>query len=587
MITPQEFVKAYAKHGSVKAVARNEGITYHRARKAYQIAVLNKLMDAQPVGRKNNDQVKKPEPVFTGDTHIKKVREFKVPEGKNIKRYLFTSAQNNTKIHEGLWENLKALAAHYDAEIHVSRYTYMKSGLGEKGDKAKFTEVKDETLYGAKVVAWTPEIEDYLNDERCVVAPGLVWCGEWQRLPTVKRPLGGYESYTGRKSGIFPHAKIEMSSVPASKFEDPKFNYTTGTVTRMNYIVKGAGLQAIFHHGFGALLVEVDSDGDWFCRQLNATNDGVICDLDLMVEDGKVTDGHRPEGLNLGDVHVQEKDDGVDSVIDTMVKDLRPRHAFYHDILNFGSGSHHERKDPFRRYERFVKEQHDVDKEVTETMAYLANKAKRHPQSRHIVVDSNHDRALERWLREADWRDDPVNMLFYMDAARAKLDAISHGDDEFHMLRHWWHECEMDYSNVRFLDEDESFVICEDTHGGIECGMHGHLGPNGARGSAAAFAKMGRKANVGHTHSCGIYDGIYTAGTSSNLDLGYNNGPSSWSHSEIVTYQTGKRAIITLYNGKYKAGISKVRAAVKKLKAKGTTITLAEVAKMAIAGEKK
>ncbi len=570
MITPQAFVKAYEKHGSIKAVSRNEGITYGQARKAYQIAVLNKLMDAQPVGRKSNDQVKTPEPVFTGDTHIKKVREFKVPEGKDIKRYLFTSAQNNTKIHEGLWANLKALAKHYDAEIHVSRYTYMKSGLGLRGDKALFTPVKDETLYGAKTVAWCPEIEDYHSDERCQVAPGLVWCGEWQRLPTVKRPLSGYESYTGRKSGIFPHAKIEMSSVPASKFEDPKFNYTTGTVTRMNYIVKGAGLQAIFHHGFGALLVEVDSDGDWFCRQVNSTNDGVICDLDVMVKDGKVTTGHQIEGLNQGDTHHQEMDPTANLVVEKIIDDLKPKNIFYNDLLNFGSANHHEMKDPFRKFERYSRGQNDVREEVRGTMHYMVRRSFLYPDSHHVVVDSNHDRAAERWLREADWRHDPTNMLFYMEAAQAKLQAIAAFDPTFHLMRHWWELHTMDMSsptdNVTFLDEDESLVICEDAHGGNECGMHGHLGPNGAQGSAAAFAKMGRKANVGHTHSCGIYDGIYTAGTTSIMDLGYNRGPSSWSHSEIVTYQTGKRAIITLYNGKYKAGISKVRAAVKKIK---------------------
>ena len=567
-MTPKQFVKAYTKHGSVKAVSREQGITYYMARKHYMEAVDAGLMDNQPVGRKTNKQVKTPEPIFTGDTHIKKVREFKVPKTGEIKRYIFSSAQNNTKVHAGLWTNLLALADHYDAEIHISRYTYMKSGLGRKGDKALFTNAKRETLYGADAMAWSNLLTDYLNDERCEVAPGLVWCGEWQRLPTTKRPLSGYESYTGRKSGIFPHAKIEMQSVPASKFEDPKFNFTTGTVTMRNYIVKGAGLQATFHHGYGALLVEVDCDGDWFCRQLNATSEGVICDLDLMVKDGKVTTGHRIEGLNQGDTHEQQKDEGVEVILREMITDLRPRHIFYNDLLNFGSANHHEMKDPFSRFERFSRGQNNVAEEVEHTMDFLAERASMFRESEHVVVDSNHDRAMERWLREADWRDDPTNMLFYMKAAQAKLEAIQDDAPDFHMMRHWWHQFEMDYDNVRFLDEDEPFVICEDANGGIECGMHGHLGPNGSRGGAAAFAKMGRKANVGHTHSCGIYDGIYTAGTSSQMELGYNRGPSSWSHSEIITYETGKRAIVTLYNGKYKAGISKFKAACKVVKAK-------------------
>ena len=552
-MTPKQFIKKYEKHGSVKAVAKVTGLSYYKTRKVYVAAVEDGLMDSQSVGRKSNEKVKTPEPIFTGETRSAEVTKFPLPK-KGIKRYIFTSAQNNTKINMPLWNNLIALAAHYQADLHVARYTYMKSGIGLKGDKAEFVPAKKETLYGGDQVAWADELTPHLNDYRCEVAPGLVWCGEWQRLPTTKRPLTGYETYTGRKSGIFPHAKLEMQSVPTSKFDDPKFNYTTGTVTMRNYIVKGAGLQATFHHCYGALLVEVDPSGNWFCRQLNADSEGTLYDLDLKISNGKVTTGHRIESITFGDIHVQERDLDVDSLQFRMLRDLNPKYAFYHDILNFGSRNHHDRKDPFKRLRRFISGQDCVRTEVRDAMSYISERAIAFTDTYHVVVDSNHDRALERWLRESDWREDPANMEFFMQAALAKVRAIKTEDDHFHMIRHWFKEFDAGSSvNVQFLDEDESFVICPDANGGIEGGMHGHLGPNGARGGAAAFAKMGRKANVGHTHTAGIHDGVYTAGTSSLLDLGYNRGPSSWSHSDIITYENGKRAVITMYNGKYYA----------------------------------
>jgi hypothetical protein len=83
--------------------------------------------------------------------------------------------------------------------------------------------------------------------------------------------------------------------------------------------------------------------------------------------------------------------------------------------------------------------------------------------------------------------------------------------------------------------------------------MHGHLGPNGSRGTPQNLNKVGRRANTGHTHSAGIWNGLYVAGTSSTLDFGYNKGPSSWTHSHIVTYPNGKRTIITVYAGKWRA----------------------------------
>jgi hypothetical protein len=101
---------------------------------------------------------------------------------------------------------------------------------------------------------------------------------------------------------------------------------------------------------------------------------------------------------------------------------------------------------------------------------------------------------------------------------------------------------------IRYLRTDESFIIAES----IECGMHGHLGPNGSRGGSRPLLKIGRKANIGHTHTAEISDGLYVAGVTGKLDQSYNVGPSSWSQSDIITYPNGKRAIITKSNGKWR-----------------------------------
>jgi hypothetical protein len=64
---------------------------------------------------------------------------------------------------------------------------------------------------------------------------------------------------------------------------------------------------------------------------------------------------------------------------------------------------------------------------------------------------------------------------------------------------------------------------------------------------------MGRKANIGHRHAPCIVDGVYQAGTHGELSPDWVRGPGSWSHSDIVTYENGKRAIITMTNGKWRA----------------------------------
>ena len=572
-MTPKQFVKAYKKHGSIKAVSKAERMTYNSVRNVYLEAKELGLIQPLRVGRKANDEVVTPvEPRVEGQRKAKATPTRPLPKKGKVKRYLCTTAQNNTYLHDELYENLVAYAKDIGAEILVSRFAYQRSGLNRGGDKAEWAPTYEdqrmsltveevaknpETLYGSDRYVWAEEVYDHVSDERLELAPGLVWCGEWQRSPTTVNPLSGFQVYTGQKSGIFPHVKLCMESVPTSKHEPAKYNYTTGTITMRNYIQKGAGLKAEFHHCYGALLVEVDSDGDWFCRQLSADSDGTFYDLDAKVQDGKVTRGHRVEGLTLGDIHRERIDPVVAQITAKLHDDLDPKRTFYHDIINFGTRNHHDAKDPFKRFKRHVHGEEDVRAEVEQAMDYINHQSAHWPDTEHVIVDSNHDRALERWLREADWRHDPINMMFYMESVHAKLSAIANDNDEFHMLGHWWkvHEGTHGVSNVRFLDEDESLVICDDAHGGIECGMHGHLGANGGRGNIRSFAKMGRRANIGHSHTAGIVEGIWQAGTNSLMDLEYNKGLSSWSHSDILTYENGKRCMITMRNGKYKAGM--------------------------------
>ena len=374
-MTPKQFVKAYKKHGSIKAVTKGEGLTYHHVRKAYLEAVEEGLIQPLRVGRKSNGELVQPvpEPKWDGQTKAKYTPKAKLPKKGQIKRYLLTCAQNNTYLHEQLWENLLAFAEYMDAQILVSRFAYQRSGLNRGGDKAiwatnyedariqkwrghdegvESSDYKtDEKLYGSDRYIWAEPVYDYLSDERLELAPGLVWCGEWQRNPTAGTPLSGFEVYTGHRSGIFPHTKLQMESIPQGKYDPPKFNFTTGTVTLRNYIQKGAGLKAEFHHCYGAALVEVDSDGDWFVRQISADSDGTFYDLDLKVQDGHITAGHRVEAITFGDIHVSRIDKTNHQISAAMMDDLDPKTACYHDVLDFERRNHHEMGDPFRRFE--------------------------------------------------------------------------------------------------------------------------------------------------------------------------------------------------------------------------------------------
>lgn len=553
--TPKQFVKAFKRHGSLKAVARKEGMTYYAVRMLYAQAVKDQLMDPQRVGAKSKEDmtktVKKAKP--EGRLKAMPTPVLTLPAEGEINRYLFTSAQNNTKVPKSLWTNIQALAEHYDAQIHVSRFTYVKTGLGASGDKARI--LKKEELYGGVDLWWDKELEPYFSDERLEVAPGLVWCGEMNILPTAVNPLSGLQVYTGRKSGIFPHVKIAMESIPSMRDDPTKFNYTTGAITMRNYIQRKAGLKAEFHHCYGALLVEVDSDGDWFCRQINADSTGTIYDLDVRVKNGEVTVGNRPKSITWGDTHVDDLDPVVKELAwgeGGMLDTLHAEEQHSHDVLNFSGRGHHNIKNPHEMFKHYVQGTEDVRAEVTAVGEFLIEIQR--DWCKGVIVDSNHHNHMGRWLQEQNGLKDPVNAEFWI-AMQARMYEMIRKGQPLNYLKEalglvGFHDIDL---ATKFLNEDDSYIICPDASGGIECGIHGHNGANGSRGNPNQYAKMGRKANTGHSHKAGIIDGVYTSGTCSILNPDYVRGPGAWSHSHILTYKNGKRAIITMYNGKWRA----------------------------------
>lgn len=570
--TPKQLAAAFKKYGSLKEAGRKTKTSYGKVHYLYELAMAEGLMDKLPRGRKTNAHLLKTvdgklkvkrKPLVEGKRRATKIKKVELPK-KGVTRFLLTCAQNNTFLHNGLWLNLLALAEHYDAQLHVSRFAYIKNGLGARGDKLHWFDAQEDEdgpnknpgTFQQDSFWFDPEIEPYVSDQPLELAPGLIWRGDYNILPTASRPLSGLETVTGRKSGIFPHVKIAMESVPSGKDEPTKFNYTTGTVTQRNYIHRKEGLKAEFHHCYGALLVEVENEtGDWWVRQLNADSEGTIYDLDVCVKSGVVTTGNAIEAITAGDIHRRQIDKQTadarwskGGVVDV----LRPRFQFLHDVLDFFSRSHHEIDDVHREFFRFLTGQNDVRAEGSEVAEFLLTESHR-PWCTTVVVNSNHDRAAMRWLKERSGLRDPVNAEFWLALQSRVYAAIRTTHREPIILREIVREVtgkDREPNWLRFLDRDESFIICKDAGGGIQCGQHGDDGPNGSRGTRAVLARLGRKANVGHSHSAGITDGIYQAGTASILAPAYLHGPSSWSHSDIITYKNGKRAILTYWNGK-------------------------------------
>jgi len=458
------------------------------------------------------------------------------------KRFVITSAQNNTWVHKDFLNSILTYCKVNDARLIVSTFHYNKNGFQNNED--------EDTWYD-------PAIRPYILNRPAKITDSLIYCGELNILPTAVNPLSGFDTYTQNASGIIPHAKMQLKSLPRQKDEDPRFLYTTGAITLRNYIDMKAGQKAAFHHVIGALVVEVNADGEWWVRQISADDKGGFYDLDKYYSPNGVEEGENIKAVSWGDIHAEDIDPLVrrgmfdeGGILDT----LRPEYQFMHDLLTFRARNHHRRDDPYFRFKCYLEGKDSVVGDIEKGVEILfeANR----PWSTIFVVASNHDFALVRWLKETDYKKDPKNAIFFLKMQLAVYEAMSENKD-INILEHALKIIsENRYrktlpENIHFLKEDESFVL--ETPDGINCSNHGHLGNNGARGSLRSYAKLGMKQIVGHSHTCGIFDGCYQNGTSSLLDLGYNKGPSSWSHSHTIVYQNGKRAIITQRGSKWRA----------------------------------
>lgn len=524
---------SYHKHaGNISAVSRETGL-------------------ARSTVRENLARVGAGKKPLAGGKQRAEFKKQPLPKNEGVKRYILTSAQNNTFVHEAFWENVLALKEHYNATLLVGTFSYNQNAFGRLAVKRNKKKDYEEDLW------FDPKLTPYFSDEKLELAPGLVWCGNMNILPTEDNPISGLETYGGAVSVIFPHTKIEMRSIANTPDLPPKMIYTTGAVTLMNYLQKKLGIKAEHHHRYACLIVEVDSDGNWFVRQIAARKNGeVIQDLNVLIENGKVTNTKASvEAITWGDLHATMAEPTVVESAQTMLDELRPKTQFIHDVLEGTSINRHALKNaprPHYGYYRWKRGLHRLEEELKQTRVVLEKYLR--PWCKTVVPEANHDGPwLHNWLEKHDYRFDPPNTQIFLRLQSYMFKKLDEGmlPKNINLLqRAMEEEAGLPKGAVKFLLPDESYTVKE-----VECGMHGHLGPNGTFGSPSNLAKVGKKATTAHTHATGIYHGLYVAGTSTKLtqDWSYTQGPSSWSHSHVVLYPNGQRAIITVKNGKWRA----------------------------------
>lgn len=350
-----------------------------------------------------------------------------------------------------------------------------------------------------------------------------------------------------------PKQFLEYDPVSANKL--PHARMTTGACTIPNYKSSKGNSQrtsylAEFQHVVGAIVVEVADKNIYHFRQIQAAENGTFCDLGKEYSPNKVKalSGADAPILVMGDYHAGEHDETAVKAWTEVINQLGVQEVVFHDMFNGASINHHEEHDIMNRAMRIRKGLNSLETELTITANEFDRILGLKSVKSAVVVKSNHDDFIDRWVRPYKFAKDPVNAEFGTLLAADLILASKAGiKKDFFKTALELNGAPKHMDKIKWLSADDDYTI-----GGIHLGAHGDRAANGARGSIKGLAKSYPYCVIGHSHTPGIFKGAFQVGTTSLLRLGYNKGPSSWVHASCLVYRNGQRQLINSINGVWK-----------------------------------
>ena len=435
--------------------------------------------------------------------------EFKKQPG--CRRFIITSAVNDTPVVRPALDTYRHMADAYGAQLVVVATLYRNPDAVRHG----FLES----------VTWPAEVLPYICDREFSINRNLVVRGDSRIRVTAINPLAGANHAGAMRSEIFGHPQVAMELVPTPKNSIPKMLTTTGTVSQANYGGSFSAKKAEFHHSISALLVEVVGDKFW-CRRLGWDGQGVQDLKTYWTPDGE----QRPaevEAVVYGDIHEDVLEPGERRQLMSIIAGMGARYNVLHDLLDMHSGSHHTEGQPLHYL-------HAKHKNIRQELDGAVEFLRRVPGA--VVVESNHHDHLDQWFNRYNPRRPDHNLPLYYELAH--LSATAGPGSLFRLY------CQARGVDCQWTNANDEFEVA-----GRDLSQHGHRGPNGARGSAKAFAKTGRKTVIGHSHTPREEKGSMQVGTAG-MSHEYATGYSSWAVAHAVGYPNGKWTLIFSVGGK-------------------------------------
>lgn len=466
---------------------------------------------------------------------LKKLKQLKLTKPQHTGRtWVITSATNDVPVNWKLLETLKSYCAWNSATLMIAPIKYQQ-GLNEDGE-----------------YTWPDEVRKYFVTQNTKLMKGLRLLAGTRISPAIGNPLTGFENFSKGDSLIMVHSQLQMRTVAMSHVDPSAILITTGSITVPIYTATKQGERASFNHSYSALVVEEDVEHDCFhLRVLNSDETGAFYDVDRFYDGLSVKANNRIPAVILGDEHIIHASEKVTSATfsnpDSIVNVLKPEFIVRHDSLDFYSANHHHSKNTFTQYAKFISGKNNSLAELALTVEYVIKTTPEFATS--IIVSSNHNEHMTRWLQECNPKLEPWNAVLYHEMMAAMLKQTTMGTtgaiypNPFEL----WARKNYAMPNIRFISSQESFKVKD-----VELSFHGDRGISGSRGSVVQFSKLGTKCVVGHSHSPSVSGSAYQVGHSCEPKLEYNVGPSSWAEAHCVIQPNGKRQMLFIIRGKWR-----------------------------------
>jgi hypothetical protein len=193
----------------------------------------------------------------------------------------------------------------------------------------------------------------------------------------------------------------------------------------------------------------------------------------------------------------------------------------------------HEEKNWIMQYQKEISNQNSIKKEIDGVLKFLESIIKYNL----VVVFSNHDDFLTRFIINADVKKNIKNAIEFIDYSKALLEGKAPNGVLPYIIN-------QKFPQIKCLGIDDSHKVK-----GWELANHGMTGFRGSRGNINFYKSLNVKMVVGHFHSVARLDGCVQVGTNSQLRLGYNHSASDWVHGDVIIHASDAKCQHILYLG--------------------------------------